>query len=476
MRGMIGLIVAMTCAGTGLRSYAAPTEDVSVIPPAAAETIADRRAAAYQRMLRLLEEDRPADAVPAAFEVLELTRELEGEDNAALVTPLTNLATAQMRAGDLLAAESNYSAAVSLVEEHAGVVSPRLITPLMGLGQVYMRAGQLVQATESYERALHVNHANEGFYNLEQFPARDGLTESYLGQKDIEKANFHQQSQLQIMEHRVGSESPELLPALSKLGDWYERTGQMQAARLVRQDTARLIAATGGENDPALVEPLIAIADSYRNQALQPPGADPMQGPDTLLPMSSVVLRKALSIVDQQPEPDPLQRARVLVEFGDLYLIWGKRNSSAEAYADAWRTLSSDEKYADQRDRYFKQPVRLSWTAPPTVYPASARKLPAGSMLEPGYVVVKYTVDPTGRISSAEVIESDPAGLIDKSVLDAVRRSVYRPRHVDGEPTVAEGLSLRHDFAYRIEPKAAPPAVPAESGGDITQPDSDSSR
>ena len=53
-------------------------------------------------MLRLLEEDRPAEAVPAAFEVVELTRELEADDNAALVTPLTNLATAQLRAGDLL--------------------------------------------------------------------------------------------------------------------------------------------------------------------------------------------------------------------------------------------------------------------------------------------------------------------------------------------------------------------------------------
>ena len=92
----------------------------------------------------------------------------------------------------------------------------------------------------------------------------------------------------------------------------------------------------------ALVEPLIAIASSYRLQALLPPTADPMQGPDTLLPSSSVMLRKALSIIDQQPQPDPLQRARVLVELGDLYLVWGKSNSSAEAYADAWRTLSGN--------------------------------------------------------------------------------------------------------------------------------------
>ena len=246
----------------------------------------------------------------------------------------------------------------------------RLITPLTGLAQTYMRAGQLVQATESYERALHVNHVNEGFYNLEQFPVRDGLTESYLGQKDLGQGEFPS-GYRSCRSWNTGSARavPELLPALSKLGGWYERTGQMQSARLVHQDTARLIAASKGENDPALVEPLIAIASSYRLQALQAPGADPMQGPDTLLPMSSVMLRKALSIVDQQPEPDPLQRARVLVEFGDLYLIWGKRNSSAEAYTDAWRTLSGNEDYAGRATSTLPSRCACSGSPAPTGIP-----------------------------------------------------------------------------------------------------------
>lgn len=474
-RGVVSLFVAVICASAVLGESAPGTGENHASPPAkTSETAGERRSAAYQRMLRLLEEERPADAVPAALEVVELTRELEPDDEAALVTPLTNLATAQLRAGDLLAAEGNYTAAITLVEKHAGIVSPRLITPLTGLAQTYAHAGQFVQATDSYERALHVNHVNDGFYNLEQFPLRDGLTESYRGQNDLDKANFHQTAQLQIMERRVGKASPELLPALSRLADWYERTGQMYSARLVHQDTARLIAASKGENDPALVEPLIAIASSYRLQAMQAPTADPAQGPDTLLPMSSVVLRKALGIVDQQPVPDPLQRARVLVEFGDLYLVWGKRNSSAQAYADAWQALSGNDNLVARRDEYFASPVRLHSPAAPLVYPASAAKLPATTKLEPGYVMVKFAVDPTGRVSSAEVLESDPAGLIDKSVLNAVRRSLYRPRHVDGAAVATEGLSLRHDYGYRIEAKAAAPPAPAENEKALTQPDSDS--
>lgn len=475
LRGVFGLLLAMTCAGAALAdpvSSAGENDSGTLATPS--ESARDRRSAAYQRMLRLLEEDRPADAVPAALEVVELTRELEPEDEEALVVPLTNLATTQLRAGDLLAAEGNYTAALTMVEKHAGIVSPRLIAPLTGLAQTYMRGGQPAQATESYERALHVNHVNDGFYNLEQFPLRDGLTESYRGQNDLDKANFHQAAQLEIMERRVGKGSPELLPALTKLADWYERTGQMYSARLVRQDTARLIAADKGENDPALVEPLIAIATSYRLQALQAPTPDPMQGPDTLLPSSSVMLRKALSIVDQQPQPDLLQRARILVELGDLYLVWGKSNSSAEAYAEAWRTLSGNADHAAQRDEYFASPVRLHWSPAPQIYPASAAKLPASIKLEPGYVVVKYAVDATGRVSSAEILESDPVGLMDKSVLNALRRSLYRPRQVDGTAVPTEGLSLRHDYGYRMEAKAVQPPEPAESNKPLAQPESDS--
>ena len=71
-------------------------------------------------------------------------------------------------------------------------------------------------------------------------------------------------------------------------------------------------------------------------------------------------------------------------------------------------------------------------------------------------------------------MESDPAGLLDKSVLSAVRRSLYRPRYVDGSAVPTEGLSLRHEFAYRIEAKATPPPDVPESGKPLSQPDSDS--
>jgi tetratricopeptide (TPR) repeat protein len=102
---------------------------------------------------------------------------LHGEDSLELASPLTNLATAQLRNGDLRDAEASYQAAIVLLEKREGFLSPRLANPLVGLGETYVRSEQYPQATEAYERALRVNHVNEGFYNLEQIKIRDGLTE-----------------------------------------------------------------------------------------------------------------------------------------------------------------------------------------------------------------------------------------------------------------------------------------------------------
>ena len=77
-------------------------------------------------------------------------------------------------------------------------------------------------------------------------------------------------------------------------------------------------------------------------------------------------------------------------------------------------------------------------------------------------------------MSSADVLESDPVGLMDKNVLNAVRRSLYRPRHVDGAAVPTAGLSLRHDYGYRLEAREAAPPEPAESNKPLAQPGSDS--
>ncbi len=434
-----------------------------LLAPGVAVIAADESAAATERYLRLMTEGRNAEAIAAAQEVLTLTQQEFGASSIEVAAPLINLATAQLRNGDLRDAEANYRAAISLLELRDGYLSLRLANPLVGLGETLVRSEQYVLATEAYERALRVNHVNEGFYNLEQMPIRDGLTEGYLGQQNLEKANFHQEAEAYTQQRKLGKDNLEFVAALEKLGRWYDRTNQTESARLAYQNAARVVEKARGEDSPELIDPLLAIAETYRQQALLPPEPDSTQSAETLLPMSSMMLRKALAIVQAEEPPDPAQRARILVRLGDLYLMWDKRNTASARYQEAWQALSADPGLVTQRDDYFSQPVRIMGPVLPAIYPPPKRNAaPVQTKdLEPGFVVVRYGVNQLGRVTDASVIEADPANLLEEVVTRTASLTLFRPRYVDGAPVDTSGLILRHEFRCapkKIESREANPA------------------
>lgn len=479
--GILGLVATVwLMAAPLLAEEPAPPAEIpdpqTALPDAAPppDAVVAPRDAAQARFLSLLDQGRNEEAVAAAREVVELTRQESGEGSVELAVPITNLAVALYRAGDLTGAENNYKAAIQLLERRYGVVSARLINPLTGLGDVYVRGEQYAQATDAYGRALHINHVNEGFYNFEQFRIRDGLTEGYLGLRDLEKANFNQERQVAIQRRRLGRGNPELTPALLKLGRWYERTNQPESARFVYQETARVIEEAEGPASADLVDPLIALAGSYRLQALLPPDPEATQGPQTLLPMSSAMLRRALVIVDKQQPPDLRKRAEILVALGDLYKLWGKGDAADDRYREAWATLGGED-LAGERARYFDQPVRLYGPTLPPVYPIPAKgeTVPPLRTLEPGYVVIRYGVDATGRVTDATVVEADPAGLSEQSAADDLRRSLFRPRYADGVATAAPSVTLRHEFRYSPKSLARGRSSPAEDDRPLAPPDKD---
>jgi tetratricopeptide (TPR) repeat protein len=404
--------------------------------PAAEATLLQRRDAAQEQFVRLADEKRYEEALTLATQIVDLTVQVYGDRSIELAGPLTNLATVQMRRGDLTAAEANYQSSITLIERAEGILSPRLINSLIGLGATYNRAGLYGQATEAYQRALRVNHAEQGFYNRDQFKIRDGLTETYLGLEKLDQANFQQQTQLAIERRRYGDDSAELVPAIEKLARWYDRTGQYVESRLQWANARRILRETKGPNDPGLVDILIGESQSYQGEAF--------------LPSAVRSLKDALEILDAQPTPDHLKRAEVLVSLGDLYLAVNRANSAREHYLQAWDDLSGNDELLAKRDDYFARPRRISGQRLDTV---AGDKTGTGPRTRPeafatGYVVANLAVDEDGRVREPKVIESDPAGFMDAYLLDVLGGSRFRPRIDDGKVVVSEGVVFRHDFQY----------------------------
>lgn len=88
------------------------------------------------------------------------------------------------------------------------------------------------------------------------------------------------------------------------------------------------------------------------------------------------------------------------------------------------------------------EPLRVA-RAPDPVYPASAR----AEGVE-GVVEVEYDLDSEGRLRNIEVIRSEPPGVFDAAVLEAVAGWRY-------EPLAAPRSRVRSTFDFRLDPEGA---------------------
>jgi tetratricopeptide (TPR) repeat protein len=419
------------------------------------------RVAAFQRMSELMQEGRYEEAAKAARRALTLSEQEFGADDIRLVAALNNFATTLMLSNDLIGAENIYQRSLALVERLEGILSPRLINTFIGLGATYNRAKLYEQGTEAFERALRINHVNEGFYNFEQFKIRDGLTEANIGLEELEEANFQQEIQVEIQKRKLGEDNPEIATAMYKLGRWYERSGQVELARQVYQEARRLLYSNYGKDDIVLVDALVGIASTYARQGLMAESAN--------------ALKRALTIIENQPERDYLRSAELLIALGDLYNRYGKSNSSKANYESAWQALSVDESYAVQRDEYFLEPMRIGGLSFATLrFGPGVRE--DSELLRDGYVLLGYTISAAGRAEDLRVIEAEPAELMDKKVARVMERSYFRPRISEGVVVDTTDQLYRHDFRYLPEGESRPDSEDVElsyPGGRLERPGED---
>ena len=63
-----------------------------------------------------------------------------------------------------------------------------------------------------------------------------------------------------------------------------------------------------------------------------------------------------------------------------------------------------------------------------------------------GYVLLEFIVTKTGAVANPVVIESKPAGIFDRSAINAALKFKYKPKVVDGEPIDVAGVRNRITF------------------------------
>lgn len=66
-----------------------------------------------------------------------------------------------------------------------------------------------------------------------------------------------------------------------------------------------------------------------------------------------------------------------------------------------------------------------------------------------GYVIISFTIDPTGRPTDMNVVDANPRRMFEREAMRALRKWKYQPKVIDGEPVPQPGQTVKLEFKLR---------------------------
>ena len=371
-----------------------------------------------------------------AKEIVVLTKEIFGEKNYRLITPLNNLGSVYYMIEEYELAQEIFNECIQLIELNRNIISPELSSPLYGIALTLNQFGQHEDAIKVLDRALRINHVNKGLYNPDQIKIHDSLTESYVGIRDVEKANHHQSFQVFISKKYYGIENPQVDESLNKLANWYKRTGQVYSEREIHKELLNRQESRINGDIGSLIETYKNLSFSHRRE-----GMDIFQSVNPL--------KDAIEVIDSMKDPDLNLKFEVLLDLCDTYISFGRIQSARKAYLECWMLINDDQTMREIIEDRFSEPIRVRNVQIPKTYPLPPIGEEIGETM-PGSIALKYDVDLNGQTINIEVIESTPEGIIDNEAIKVINKVVYRPKYIDAEPQLTEGLNIRHEYNVRV--------------------------
>jgi tetratricopeptide (TPR) repeat protein len=406
----------------------------------------DDRAAAYREFREAFDKGDYKTALPIADRVVEMTRSQFDDDAPEIASALTNLATTYYRMGAYGDALDNYRRAIELLELQNSSADTRMVRPLHGLGSALLAMQRPEEAIAPLKRAVDIIRNRSGLHAEEQLAPLKTLIQVYATTGLMTEASREQDYAFSVAEGAYGKNDVRMLGPINDLALWYEKTGRYTAARLLHTRAVQ-IADSSNPSGLEAVPALRGIARCFRlsyaygesqdsvNAAINTMG-DPRTGSmvaDAIDAPSSDgerALRSALSRLGDAPER-AAQRGAVLVDLGDWYLTANMKPRALENWSKGWSALAAagDTSLLDKPAAVIYQP--------PPIAVSQRQRDPDENSEET--VRIQLAIDATGGIRDSTVANPAPEReSAEKAVLTALRRSLWRPAFLDGEPIAVD--------------------------------------
>jgi len=381
-------------------------------------------------------------ALKPAMEAVEMQAKTRDADYPA---DLTILGRVQAELGQVDKAEANCLAAIAAVEASDGEFSLKLLSPYRGLSRVYIRAGRYPEAITTLQTARELSQRNLGLFNVEQSPLLDDMTTAYLGLGDTREAQRIQIERLDNAIKRFGATDQRVIPFRYHLADYYERSRLPTSARDQYTEVLKTQEAQLGAAHPSLLAPLRQLVhiDLLTDQT-----------------QHGEARERLASVLEQNPNTDPVERGLALASLGDWAVVAGDAAAARAYYQQAWTALSQKPDF--DVAGAFAKPEMIDFVAPLSSVDRGERSRPyAWAEIE-----FKLDVDADGSPRNVQVVHHEGAQPWPKEAdySRRVRETHFRPRLVAGEPVTTDNVEFTHYFRVYVDKKKKSADVPNEEG------------
>ena len=376
-------------------------------------------------------------AVTTGLRLVEIVEAEEGPNSIALADVLTEVGEIQRLAKQHDEAERTLLRSIEIYQSQSGQTAPELVRPMTSLGVNYIDDENYRPAVGVLGEARSLSRRNFGLLNEDQVEIIDHLTVGLIGLRQFEEADQQQLKMLHIYQRNHGVDTIDSLPGVYKHAAYLRIRGRFAEALSLYQRSVRIIQDERGKFDPALAEPLREIGNTYREQLI-------FDG------LGASALKRSIEILEQAEPRDNLGLARSYRDLGDWLTVFSRVGNGIENYETAWQLLNEVEGGDELQRRWFGART-AKWIYRP---PFSQRGLGQKGQepgLKDGFVLIQLDVQPNGRTDNVVILESEPTGAKDETIVRSARRSRLRPYIVDGKAARLEGLRLRYEFHYRPE-------------------------
>ena len=308
-----------------------------------------------------------------------------------------------------------------------------------------LRLAVLVLESDSLARQGRLRDSNEVLYKAqklarstttigleEQANVLDRLAANEGRRGLVMRASSFNRDALKLREQLHGKDSLQYGSALLNAANWYRYSGDYARERDLEEAALVIYKKHLGQRDPQLAIPLIRMATSYTAQHSKSREAER-------------ILQEAIGLEYSASRDDALTRAEALASLADLRVVFGKPVDSTALYADAWRAIASHPQLgAPFANAYFGK-VRRLFTASPDV------------IANIGAISLNLTVTPVGTVEDVRLVKNEVSNLDARGLYDpraeagsaawqAMGRSRYRPRVVDGVPVATPDTPFSTEF------------------------------